>query len=330
MPEDDLKDVLGKTTIYAPGGKGHPGYGDDASVTLINDRQYLVQNIDVFTPIVDDPETQGRITACNVTNDLFACGVVNVTSFLSFIATPAEVPRWALAGILNGMQAFLKDLGVAITKGQSIQNPWLLIGGSASGIVEREHLVSHSGVKPGDVLVLTKPLGVQSVMAMSRVIKEPGMAGEVISIMPEGEIKPTIDRVVALMTASNKPVVEAARALAASGKGSFKPHAMTDVTGFGLVGHAGNLARASGVDIEITRIPAIKHAIALSALFGYPMKEGTAAETAGGMLVAVANPDEKRFLDALRDKGVTGHVVGRAKAGPGIAKLSDRAEYVDV
>ncbi len=330
MPEDDLKDVLGKTTIYASGVKEHPGYGDDASVTLINDRQYLVQNIDIFTPIVDDPETQGRIAACNVTNDLFACGVLDVTSFLSFIATPAEVPRWALAGILNGMQAFLKDLGVAISKGQTIQNPWLLVGGSASGIVEKEHLISHSGVRPGDVLILTKPLGIQSVMAMSRIIKDPAMVGDVTSVMPEGEMRTTIEKAIALMTASNKPVVEAARALAASGKGSFKPHAMTDVTGFGLVGHAGNLARASGVDIEIARVPTIKHAIALSSLFGYPMKEGLAAETAGGMLVAVAKSDEKRFLDALRDKGVTGHVVGRAKAGSGVAILSDRAEYVDV
>jgi selenide,water dikinase len=132
------------------------------------------------------------------------------------------------------------------------------------------------------------------------------------------------------MTASNRPVVEAIRALAVKGKGTYKPHAMTDVTGFGLVGHAGNIARASGVDIEITRVPTIKHSIALSTLFGYPMKEGKAAETAGGMLVAIAKTDEKRFLDALHDKGVTGHVVGRAKAGSGAATLSDRAEYVDV
>jgi selenide,water dikinase len=330
LPEDDLKDVLGKTTIYAPGGKDQPRYGDDASVTPINDRQYLVQNIDVFTPIVDDPETQGRIAACNVTNDLFACGVLDVTGFLSFLATPAEVPRSSLAGILNGMQSFLKDFGVAITKGQTIQNPWLLIGGAASGIVEKKHLVTHANVKVGDVLILTKPLGVQSVMAMSRVINHPDMVGEVTAVMPEVEMRATIEKAISLMSASNKPVIEAIRALAGKGKGTFKPHAMTDVTGFGLVGHAGNLARASGVDIEITRVPAIRHAIALSTLFGYPMKEGKAVETAGGMLVAVAKSDENRFLEALRDKGVTGHVVGRAKPGSGVATLFDRAEYVDV
>jgi len=265
-----------------------------------------------------------------VTNDLFACGVLDVKSYLAFLATPAEVPRWALAGILNGMQAFLKDLGVAITKGQTIQNPWLLVGGSASGIVEKDQLVSHSGVKPGDVLVLTKPLGVQSVMAMSRIIKNPEMIDDITSVIPRSEIKPTIDKVIALMTASNRPVVQAARALAGSGKNPFKVHAMTDVTGFGLVGHAGHLASASGVDIEITRVPAVKHAFALSKFFGYPMEEGKAAETAGGMLVAVARADERRFLDALQDKGVTGHVVGRAKAGSGVAILSGRAEYVDV
>ncbi|MBN2150440.1 MAG: selenide, water dikinase SelD [Candidatus Lokiarchaeota archaeon] len=322
--------MLCKTGIYSPGGQGEPGYGEDASITAMGDGRYLVQNIDVFTPIVDDPETQGRIAACNVTNDLFACGVLDVTSFLAFLATPCEVPRWALAGILNGMQSFLKDLGAAITKGQTIQNPWLLVGGAASGVVEKEHLVSHEGVMPGDVLVLTKPLGIQSVMAMARVIKHADMVGDVASVMPEGEMRPTIDRVIALMTESNKPVVDAARLLAASGRGRFKVHAMTDVTGFGLAGHAGNLAIASGVDIEITSVPAVRHAIALSRLFGYPMEEGKAAETAGGMLVAVAKADERKFLDALLDKGVTGYVVGRAKAGSGKAYLSDQTEFVDV
>ncbi|MEX2682905.1 MAG: selenide, water dikinase SelD [Candidatus Sigynarchaeota archaeon] len=330
MPEDDLKDVLGKTNIYASTENGHSGYGDDASVIPINDQQYLVQNIDVFTPIVDDPETQGRITACNVTNDLFACGVLDVTSFLSFIATPAEVPRWALAGILNGMQAFIKDFGVKITKGQTVQNPWLLVGGSASGIVEKDQLVSHSGVKPGDVLVLTKPLGVQSVMAMSRIIKNPDMIGDVTAIMPESEVQQAIDKAIALMTTSNRPVVEATRALATSSTNGFKVHAMTDVTGFGIVGHASHLAKASGVDIDITRVPVVKHAVSLSKLFGFPLQEGRAAETAGGMLVAVAKSDERRFLDALHDRGIAGHVVGRAKAGSGVASLSGAAEYVDV
>jgi selenide,water dikinase len=322
--------MLAMTGIYQPGGHDHGGYGDDASISRIDDRRFLVQNIDVFTPIVDDPETQGRIAACNVTNDLFACGVLDLSSYLAFLATPPDVPRWALARILNGMQAFLKDLGVVITKGQTIQNPWLLVGGSASGIVEKENLISHAGIKPGDVLVLTKPLGVQSVMAMARVIKNPDMVEDVVSVMPKDEIQQTINNAIAIMTASNKPVVEAIRSLCDRTGRAFKVHAMTDVTGFGLVGHAGNLAKASGIDIEITRVPALKHAIALSTLFGYPMKEGKAAETAGGMLVAIAAADEKRFLAGLADRGITGHVVGRAIKGKGTATLSDQTEYVGV
>ncbi|NMC07758.1 MAG: selenide, water dikinase SelD, partial [Candidatus Lokiarchaeota archaeon] len=236
----------------------------------------------------------------------------------------------SLAGILNGMQAFLAGFGVTITKGQSIQNPWLLVGGAASGIVEKEFLVSHANVEPGDVLILTKPVGVQSIMAMSRIITDPAMIGEITAILPEAEIRPAIEKAVTLMTTSNRPVVEAIRVLHARSAGKFKPRAMTDVTGFGIVGHAGNLASASGVDIEIIRVPAIKHAMALSGLFGYPLKEGKAAETAGGMLVAVAKEYEERFLNALHDQGVIGHVVGRAKAGSGMAKLADRVEHVDV
>jgi len=322
--------MLGMTDIYRSGDKNTSAYGDDASVIPVDDRRYLVQNIDVFTPIVDEPEAQGRIAACNLTNDLFACGVLDISTLLSFLATPLDVPKWVLAEILNGMQSFVKSLGTTISKGQTIQNPWILVGGVATGFVEKEYLVSHSGIKPGDVIILTKPLGIQSVMAMARLIKTPEAAGDIASIVPQDEIQPTINRAVELMTTSNRPVVEAIRTLSKQKPGDFKAHAMTDVTGFGLAGHAGNLAVASAVDIEITRVPVLKHSLALSDLFGYPLKEARAAETAGGMLVAIAKTDEKRFLSALRDKGIAGHVVGRAKTGTGITVLSNRVEYVEI
>ena len=317
--------MLGMTSIY-----NNPStYGEDASVIDIGESRYLVQNIDVFTPIVDDPETQGRIAACNITNDLFACGVLNVTTMLSFLATPVDVPKWALAGILNGMQAFANDLGTTITKGQTIQNPWILVGGAASGFVEKENLITHAGVKPGDSIILTKPLGIQAIMALSRLIKNPEVADSLLEALSSDEFEPTIQRAIDLMTTSSKPVVEVIRSLAAKEPGEFKVHSMTDVTGFGLAGHAENLAAASGVDIVITLLPALNHAFKLSELFGYPLDEGRAHETAGGMLVAIAKEDEQRFVKAMDDAGITGHVVGRAVKGTGTAFLSDHVEYVE-
>lgn len=317
------------TDLYKTTSGNPSSYGEDASIIPIDDNRFLVQNIDVFTPIVDDPEIQGRIAACNITNDLFACGVLDVTTMLSFLATPTDVPKWVLANILNGMEAFAKDLGTTITKGQTIQNPWILVGGAATGMIEKDRLITHSGVKPGDSIILTKPLGIQAIMAMYRLIKSQEIADEIYKIVPEDEIVPTIQRAIDLMTTSNKPVVEVIRSLADNTNGNFVVHAMTDVTGFGLAGHAGNLAAASAVDIEITKVPALKHAIKLSEMFGYPMDEARGHETAGGMLMAIAKDDEQHFVDALENAGIAGHIVGRALEGTGTAYLSASVEYVE-
>jgi selenide,water dikinase len=246
-----------------------------------------------------------------------------------FLAAPVEIPKHVLASILNGMEGFIETIGGRILGGHTIINPWVLVGGMVSAIVPRDHLVGHAGMLPGDELILTKPLGTQPVMALARLAKHPEDLDEVLTFMDKDEIQPTVDAAIAGMTTSNLPVSRSITDLADRGTG-FAVHAMTDVTGFGLAGHAENLAVASGVDVEISRMPHLAHAVELAGLFGYPMKEGRSAETAGGMLLAIALNDHDALVQAMDDAGIPHFVIGRAMEGSGTVSIASDVEYLPV
>jgi selenide,water dikinase len=290
----------------------------------------MIQNTDIFTPIVDDPYIQGKIAACNVTNDVFACGVIDIKSVLCFLAAPIEIPKSVLSEVLRGFQDFLEDISAGIVGGHTIINPWFLIGGTATGFVEENHLIRNDGVKDGDILILTKPLGVQPAMAVFRVMKRPEFLSNITDTVPEAELQEIVDKAVQLMVTSNRPVIQKLRELAETTSGKFKVHAMTDVTGFGLAGHAENLAVASGMDIEITQVPHIKWTMELSDLMGYDMDNARAAETAGGMLICVAETDKDLVINALKEACVDHFIVGKAKKGTGKVTLSKNIEFVAV
>lgn len=288
----------------------------------------MIQNVDIFTPIVDDPETQGKIAACNITNDVYATGCLDINSMLCFLAAPVELPQWVLSGMLDGFQAFLKDLGTRVTGGHTIINPWVLIGGTATGFVDSKYLVTNQGVQDGDSLILTKPLGTQPVMALSRMMKKPEFMVTALEILPESDMHRIIEQAITIMTTSNKVVTEITRNLSDQAKQGFKVHAMTDVTGFGLAGHAENLARASKVDIEITRVPHIKWALELSNLMGYDMDNARSAETAGGMMISIGQDHKKLLVKSLEDAGIDHFEVGRARSGSGNVSLSSKVEFL--
>lgn len=327
MPQADLKELLAGTTIYASDHDTGIIYGEDSAIVRVTGEMAMIQNIDIFTPIVDDPFVQGQIAACNVTNDVFACGATEITHLLAFLAAPVDLPRWALAEMMNGMQAFVKSLGpgAGIAGGHTVINPWVLVGGVATGLARVADIITHDGVRPGDVLVLTKPLGIQPAMGLSRLLKRPEFVDEVRAFMTDDEMHEIVQRAIALMVTSNKPVAEVVRAL-----GKERVHAMTDVTGFGLLGHAENLASASKVDIEITSLPHLRHGMELADLFGYELKGGRSAETAGGMLVAVAPAAVATFRTMLDERGVFNAIVGSAREGPGVAWLASNVEYLAV
>jgi len=202
--------------------------GDDAGVFRIDERRALVQSVDFFTPLVDDPYDFGRIAAANALSDLYAMGATPLTA-LNLVAFPLQrLGGETLRTILRGGLDVATQAGVAVVGGHSIEDAEPKYGMAVTGIVDPERLVTNAGGRPSDALVLTKPLGTGAIVAAAkRGMHEPALCA----------------RAVATMVTLNAGA--AAAALEAG------VHAMTDVTGFGLLGHLHTVCRESGLSAEL-------------------------------------------------------------------------------
>ena len=285
---------------------------DDAGVFKLTDELALVQTVDFFTPIVDDPYAFGRIAATNALSDIYAMGATPV-SCLNLVAFPLEtLGAELLTEILRGGADAAEAAGASIVGGHSIDDPEPKYGMAVTGTVHPDRVLPTAGGRPGDVLVLTKPLGAG---AVATAIKR-GLADEAL-----------VARGIEVMTTLN---AAAGRQAVAAGA-----HAVTDVTGFGLVNHLNELATASGVaaELDAAAVPAIDGVLELLAAgeaiaggsrrnrafaeehharFAGDVDEArrwlvTDAMTSGGLLVAVAPG---------REGEVDGWVVGRLVDGP--------------
>jgi selenide,water dikinase len=298
-PVDDPRLIVGSATA------------DDAGVVRVRDDLALVQTVDFFTPIVDDPYDFGRIAAANALSDVYAMGGEPVTA-LNLVAFPLErLGADVLREILRGGGDVVRAAGALLVGGHSIDDPEPKYGLAVTGTVHPDEVLTNAGGRAGDALVLTKPLGVG---AISTALKR-GVGDERL-----------LARAVDVMTTLNAEAAGAARAAGA--------HGMTDVTGFGLLGHLREMAAASGVAAEVfaDAVPAIAGGEALlrdgDAVSGGSRRNRAHAETfarfaddvpewrrslvcdattSGGLLVALA-PE--------RAEAVPGAVVGRLLEGP--------------
>jgi selenide,water dikinase len=208
---------------------------DDAGVVLVRDDLALVQTVDFFTPIVDDPYDFGRIAAANALSDVYAMGAEPLSA-LNLVAFPLErLGRAVLQEILRGGGDVVRAAGALVVGGHSIDDPEPKYGLAVTGVVDPERVLSNAGGVAGDVLVLTKPLGV----------------GAISTALKRGHGDGLLASSVATMTTLNADAARAARAAGA--------HAMTDVTGFGLLGHLRELTAASGLaaEVDADAVPAI-------------------------------------------------------------------------
>jgi selenide,water dikinase len=282
---------------------------DDAGVVQLTDELAIVQTVDFFTPIVDDPYWFGRIAAANALSDVYAMGGRPV-SVLNLVAFPLEtLGPDVLREILRGGADAVAAAGASIVGGHSIDDPEPKYGLAVTGLVDPRAVLTNAGGRAGDALVLTKPLG----------------AGTVATALKRGlASSELVERAVQVMATLNDVAGEQARAAGAS--------ALTDVTGFGLLGHVHELAAASGVaaEIDAAAIPAIDGVLALldddRAVAGGSRRNRADAEsfttwgsveeplrrlacdamTSGGLLAAVA-PSRVAEID--------GWVVGRLVSG---------------
>jgi selenide,water dikinase len=201
---------------------------DDAGVYKLNDETALVQTVDYFTPIVDDPYMFGAIAAANALSDVYAMGGTPLT-VLNIVGFPvSKLDKKILADILRGGADKVKEAGALIVGGHSIDDSDPKFGMAVTGIVHPDKVWTNAGAKPGDKLILTKPIGV----------------GIITTAIKRGKASPEATQLAEeTMAALNKIPAETAK--------EFTVHACTDITGFGLLGHALEMAKGAGVGIVI-------------------------------------------------------------------------------
>ncbi len=296
---------------------------DDAAVYRLTPGLAVVETVDFFPPVVDDPFQFGAIAAANALSDIYAMGARPIFA-LNLVGFPKELPLDILEEILAGGQSKADEAGIPILGGHSVQDPEPKYGMAVTGVVHPKKVLTNAGAKPGDVLLLTKPLG--SGIATTAIKR--GVASKALT-----------KRVVGVMSALNR----AAGEVFASGK--FKVNALTDVTGFGLLGHllemmTGAKARAL---LALERIPIIQEVPALASQGVVPggtkanllhvsprvrFPEGLPediqwvladAQTNGGLLASVPARDARKALLALDKAGVEAALIGEVARGrPGI------------
>jgi selenide,water dikinase len=292
---------------------------DDAAVYRLDGERAIVQTVDFFTPVVDDPYWFGRIAAANAFSDVWAMGGRPLFA-LNVVGWPVgKLPMELLVEVLRGGAESARLAGASVLGGHSIDDPEPKYGMAVTGLVHPERVLRNVGARPGDVLLLTKPLGAGiAATAIKREIASPEL----------------IQRVTEVMATLNRAAGEV---LAASGA----VHALTDVTGFGLLGHGWEMASGSRVALRIraAAVPVLDGIHELAARGVVPggskanlawvtanlrVAEGLAptwpivladAQTNGGLLAAVDPARVDALVRALRDAGVAAAAIGDVVAG---------------
>lgn len=289
---------------------------DDAGVFQINDQLALVQTLDFFTPIVDDPYDYGQIAAANALSDVYAMGGTPLTAMNILTFPTREVDHSTIAQILKGGADKVHEAGAVIVGGHTLQDSEIKYGLSVTGLIHPKRVVRNSSARPGDALILTKPLG----------------GGLIISALKAGEAtEEEVAGMVALMKTLNKAASEAMVEVGAN--------ACTDITGFGFLGHAYEMALMSKVTLafsvrKILLLPgSLRHAdmglmpgasvLNKGHLLDKVKVEGDIsdnlldvlfdAQTSGGLLIALPRKKADSLLEKLDEKGVKdAAIVGEA------------------
>jgi selenide,water dikinase len=293
---------------------------DDAGVYRINDELAIIQTVDFFTPIVDDPYWFGQIAAANAMSDVYAMGGIPKTA-MNLVGFPSkEMDISILRRIIEGGLDKMREAGVVLAGGHTIDDPELKYGLSVTGFVHPARVLLKRNLRPGDRLILTKPLGTGIIAT--------AIKGRLASV----EIEERVTRMMAALNRDAAAVME-----------SFPVHACTDVTGFGFLGHLAEMVAGSGwgVRIDSARLPVLPETagyanMGLIPAGAYRNREYRKAmidfassvktvlqdilfdpQTSGGLLISVDGARAGEMLNALMDKGVAdAAIVGEVVAEP--------------
>lgn len=297
---------------------------DDAGVFRITPEIALIQTVDFFTPIVNDPYQYGQIAAANALSDVYAMGgrpltAMNIACF-PLQTTPAEVLKKILRGGLDKVH----EAGALLVGGHSVDDPELKYGLAVTGIVHPDRILTKGGAKKGDLLVLTKPLGTGIIAT--------ALKGRLASKEAEAAA-------IRVMSELNRAAAEAL--------GGLEVHAVTDITGFGLLGHGLEMAQAGKVELTIYagRVPVLSWAREYANMGLVPAGSHanrrfcekhltidpqvgqvevdllSDAQTSGGLFIAIAPQHGEQLLARLHDQGVTDAAIIGEVTGAGVGKI---------
>jgi selenide,water dikinase len=289
---------------------------DDAGVYRLDENRALVQTVDFFTPIVDDPFTYGQIAAANALSDVYAMGGRPLTA-LAIAGFPKEADRAILSQIFAGGLDVLTRAGVVLLGGHTVQDQEIKFGYAVTGEIEPRRVLTNGGAKAGDQFLLTKALGTGVIATALKFGRAPHNS---------------VTAAIRSMTTLNRAAADVITALPPG-----LVHACTDITGFGLLGHASEMAAASGCSIELdaSTVPFLDGARSLVAgnipgggrtnrqHFGPCVAVGPDVpadvadllfdpQTSGGLLIAIAPEGMSRAMDEMAAAGVAATLVGRA------------------
>jgi len=288
---------------------------DDAGVYRLDENRALVQTVDFFTPIVDDPFVYGQIAAANALSDVYAMGGRPLTA-LAIAGFPKDADRSLLPLIFSGGLDKLREAGVALLGGHTVQDQEIKFGYAVTGEVDPRRMLTNAGAREGDALILTKPIGTGIIATALKFDRAPHAA---------------IAAAIASMTTLNKAAADVLDSWV-----DGRAHACTDITGFGLIGHASEMAAASGCTLEIDAgaVPLLEGALELArcnvpgggrtnrqhfaaqVAFASPVTEDLGEllfdpQTSGGLLISLRADAAQPAVLALTAAGCPAAIIGR-------------------
>lgn len=306
---------------------------DSCVIPLRHGGLSLVQTTDFFYPLVEDPYMMGRIACANVLSDLYAMGITecdNMLMLLSVSQSMSEKEREKVTPLMiKGFRDAAEEGGTAVTGGQTVVNPWIIIGGVATVVCQQNEFIMPDSAVVGDVLVLTKPLGTQVAANAHQWLDNPEKWNKIKMVVSREEVELAYQEAMFNMATLNRT--------AAGLMHTFNAHAATDITGFGILGHSQNLAKQqkNEVSFVIHNLPIIAKMAAISKASGrFGLLQGTSAETSGGLLICLPREQAARFCSEIKSsKYGEGHqawIVGIVEKGNRTARIIDKPRVIEV
>ncbi|PBC32698.1 Selenide, water dikinase [Apis cerana cerana] len=308
------------------------GIGMDSSVTpLRHGGLSLVQTTDFFYPLVDDPYMMGKIACANVISDLYAMGVTECDNMLMLLGVSTKMTEKerdvVVPLIMRGFKDSALEAGTTVTGGQTVVNPWCTIGGVASTVCQPNEYIVPDNAVVGDVLVLTKPLGTQVAVNAHQWLDQPDRWNRIKLVVSEDDVRKAYQRAMDSMARLNR--------IAARLMHKYNAHGATDVTGFGLLGHAQNLAKhqKNEVSFVIHNLPVIAKMAAVAKACGnmFQLLQGHSAETSGGLLICLPREQAAAYCkDIEKQEGYQAWIIGIVEKGNRTARIIDKPRVIEV